>query len=51
MFEVLVEILGKESQNLLGRGQVTEHGQPGEAVQSPEQLQGRVVRAGAGGWR
>lgn len=41
VFEVLVEIFRKESQNRLGRGQVTECRQPGEAVQSLEQLQDR----------
>lgn len=42
VFEVLVEILRKESQNRLGRGQVVEGRQPGEAVQSLEQLQDRA---------
>lgn len=39
VFEVLVEVFRKESQNRFCRGQVTECHQPGEAVQSPEQLQ------------
>ena len=41
VFEVLVEIFREESQNRLGGGQVTKHHQPGEAVQSLEQLQER----------
>lgn len=41
VFEVLVEIFWKEGQNGLGRGQVPEGHQPGEAVQSLEQLQDR----------
>ena len=41
VFEVLVEIFRKECQNRLGRGEVTEHSQPGEAVQGLEQLRGR----------
>lgn len=41
VFEVLVEIFRKECQNCLGGGEVTEHGQPGEAVQGLEQLRGR----------
>lgn len=36
-----MEIFWKESQNRLGRGQVTECHQPSEAVQSLEQLQDR----------
>lgn len=39
VFEVLVEIFWKESQNRVGRGQVPEGHQPSEAVQSLEQLQ------------
>lgn len=38
VFEVLVEIFWKESQNRLSRGQVTEGHQPSEVVQSLEQL-------------
>lgn len=38
VFEVLVEIFRKESQNRLSRGQVTEGHQPSEVVQSLEQL-------------
>lgn len=41
VFEALVEILRKESQNRLSGGQVAEGHQPGEAVQGLEQLQGR----------
>lgn len=41
VFEALVEILRKESQNRFSRGQVAEGHQPGEAVQGLEQLQGR----------
>lgn len=41
VFEVLVEVFRKESQNRLSRGQVTERRQPGEAVQGLEQLQDR----------
>ena len=41
VFEVLVEIFRKECQNCLGRGEVAEHSQSGEAVQGLEQLRGR----------
>lgn len=56
-----MEIFRKESQNRLSRGQVTEGHQPGEVVQSLEQLQdregspvaegqGRRVQAEGQGW-
>lgn len=41
VFEVLVEVFRKEGPDGLSRGQVTEGCQPGEAVQSPEQLRDR----------
>lgn len=45
-----MEIFRKESQNRLSRGQVPEHHQPGEAVQSLEQLQDRWGALGSEKW-
>lgn len=50
VFEVLVEIFRKKSQNCLSRGQITEGHQPSEVVQSLEQLQDREGSTAAEGW-